>query len=163
MYGVKPSVSHMRVFGSIAIALDKTQKTKFRAKAKEYVMVGYAETSKGYRLYDKESRKIVINRDVKFIEKNMSNSPDVTILVSGSENGSNKDEDAEESPETKRECKVKEEFAMRGPGGPKFLRNGKVYNTLNMVLAENMCVPNTVGEALSGSYAQEWLNAMTAE
>jgi len=33
-------------------------------------MVGYSETSKAYRLFDPETRKILLSRDVHFIERN---------------------------------------------------------------------------------------------
>lgn len=64
----KPSVKHLRVFGSRAFALDKTRKSKFQAKGKEYIFVGYSSTAKAYRLYDREKRIIVARRDVKFVE-----------------------------------------------------------------------------------------------
>ncbi len=67
--GSKPKVSHLKVFGSKAIALNKRQKTKFAPRGKEYVMVGYSESSKAYRLYDKEKRELIVSRDVYFIEE----------------------------------------------------------------------------------------------
>lgn len=68
-YGIKPEVSHLKVFGSRAVALNKRQKTKFAPRGKEYVMVGYSESSKAYRLFDKEKRELIVSRDVYFIEQ----------------------------------------------------------------------------------------------
>ncbi|GBP05381.1 Retrovirus-related Pol polyprotein from transposon TNT 1-94 [Eumeta japonica] len=67
-YGYKPKVGHLRVFGSYAVALDKTQKQKFDAKGQKYVMVGYSQAAKAYRLYDETTRKIIERRDVRFDE-----------------------------------------------------------------------------------------------
>uniref|UniRef100_A0A0K8UZ07 Retrovirus-related Pol polyprotein from transposon TNT 1-94 n=1 Tax=Bactrocera latifrons TaxID=174628 RepID=A0A0K8UZ07_BACLA len=69
-YNKKPSVKHLRVFGARAFSLDKTHHCKFSAKGKEYVFVGYSEVAKAYRLYDRETRRLIIRRDVKFIENN---------------------------------------------------------------------------------------------
>ena len=66
--GKKPSVQHFKIFGSPAIALDKTEKRKFRPKGKEYIFVGYSSTSKAYRLFDPIKQKIICSRDVAFIE-----------------------------------------------------------------------------------------------
>jgi transposase InsO family protein len=67
--GKKPNISHLKVFGSFAVALDKgQQRSKFKPKGKEYRMVGYSTNSKGYRLYDPELRKVVEKRDVVFDE-----------------------------------------------------------------------------------------------
>lgn len=66
--GHKPSVKHMRVFGSRAFALDKCTKGKFKAKGKEYIFVGYSFEAKAYRLYDKQKRSIIERRDVRFVE-----------------------------------------------------------------------------------------------
>ncbi|XP_049318346.1 uncharacterized protein LOC105224069 isoform X1 [Bactrocera dorsalis] len=67
-YGYKPVVGHLRTFGSLAIALDKKQKDKFKPRGKEYVMVGYSDTSKAYRLYDKQTGRLIVSRDVYFVE-----------------------------------------------------------------------------------------------
>lgn len=64
----KPSVKHLRVFGSRAFAVDKKRKGKFQAKSKEYIFVGYSSAAKAYRLYDRQKREIVERRDVKFVE-----------------------------------------------------------------------------------------------
>lgn len=70
--GMRPSVEHFKVFGSTAVALDKKQTKKVRSKGKEYIMIGYSETSKGYRLYDLVSRKVIVSRDVIFLENTKS-------------------------------------------------------------------------------------------
>ena len=42
------------------------KRTKLDDKSEKYVFVGYDSRSKGYKLYNPNSRKIVISRDVEF-------------------------------------------------------------------------------------------------
>ncbi|KAH8247929.1 hypothetical protein KR032_004014, partial [Drosophila birchii] len=68
--GKRPCVKHLKVFGSLAVALDKGPRkdSKFQPKGKEYIMVGYSVAVKGYRLYDPAARQLVEKRDVLFNE-----------------------------------------------------------------------------------------------
>ena len=52
-YGSKLFVGHLKMFGPTVIALDKRQKRKFSPKGTQYEMVGYSNTSKAYRLYNR--------------------------------------------------------------------------------------------------------------
>ncbi|GJZ91815.1 retrovirus-related pol polyprotein from transposon TNT 1-94 [Tanacetum coccineum] len=63
--GVKPTVSHFKVFGSVAYAdiPDQTQR-KLDDKSKMYVFIGYDERTKAFRLYDPVEKKVTISRDV---------------------------------------------------------------------------------------------------
>ncbi|KMQ89005.1 retrotransposon expressed [Lasius niger] len=65
-----PRLDHMRIFGSTVYVLDKnTNKDKFDARSNKGIFIGYPEESKGYRVWFPDSRKIIIARDVKFLEK----------------------------------------------------------------------------------------------
>lgn len=73
MYKNKPSVSHLRKFGCIAIALKKGNfKRKFSPKGIKLRFVGYSTSQKGYRLIDTQSGRLTISRDVRFIEEQNS-------------------------------------------------------------------------------------------
>lgn len=66
----KPSVDHLRTFG----CLDHIKATgpsggKFADRSTPMMMVGYEKGSKAYKLYNLESRKIVVSRDVVFEEE----------------------------------------------------------------------------------------------
>ncbi|GJY68640.1 retrovirus-related pol polyprotein from transposon TNT 1-94, partial [Tanacetum coccineum] len=63
--GVKPTISHFKVFGSVAYAHipDQTRK-KLDDKSKMYVFIGYDERTKAFRLYDPLEKKVTISRDV---------------------------------------------------------------------------------------------------
>lgn len=66
--GKKPNVSHMRIFGSLTVGLDKGHRGKFKAKGKEYRFVGYSLESKGYKLCDQVTQQVIVKRDVLFNE-----------------------------------------------------------------------------------------------
>lgn len=67
-YGYKPAVGHFKVFGVKAIVLNKTTTKKFAPKGTECIMIGYSEESKAYRLFNPKNRKVIIGRDVIFME-----------------------------------------------------------------------------------------------
>lgn len=72
----RPELSGLRVFGCKAMALIPTQKrSKFDPKSKSSIFIGYCTTTKGYRLYDPESGKIFVSRDVKFFENQQGVEP----------------------------------------------------------------------------------------
>ena len=72
-YGRKPNVNHLRMFGCVAYAhVPDSERQKLDKKAVKLRFVGYAKTSKGYRLLDGKTEKIVTRRDVVFNETNFS-------------------------------------------------------------------------------------------
>lgn len=67
--GRKPTVSHFKVFGSVAYAhVPDQQRTKLEDKSKKYVFIGYDEKTKGYKLLEPTSKKVVVSRDVQVNE-----------------------------------------------------------------------------------------------
>lgn len=65
----KPSVEHLRIFGSVAYALVPYEKRiKLNEKSIKCVMFGVSKESKAHRLYNPETEKILISRDVHFDE-----------------------------------------------------------------------------------------------
>ena len=66
----KPEVSHFRIFGSIAYChVPDEKRRKLDQTAEKGYMVGYSENAKAYRIYIPNNRKIVVRRDVKFMEE----------------------------------------------------------------------------------------------
>ncbi|KAL2251279.1 UNVERIFIED_CONTAM: Retrovirus-related Pol polyprotein from transposon TNT 1-94 [Sesamum indicum] len=66
----KPSVSHLRVFGSIAyMHIPNVKRTKLDNKSEKYLFIGYDQSSKGYKLHKPITGNIVISRDVEFDEE----------------------------------------------------------------------------------------------
>jgi hypothetical protein len=65
----KPSVKHFRIFGCIAYAhIPDAQRKKLDNKSTKCIFLGVSEESKAYRLYNPVTKKIVISRDVIFVE-----------------------------------------------------------------------------------------------
>ncbi|KAJ3693375.1 hypothetical protein LUZ60_008855 [Juncus effusus] len=63
--GQKPTVSHFKVFGSVAYAhIPDQRRTKLDDKNKKFVFIGYDEKTKVYKLIDPIERKVMVRRDV---------------------------------------------------------------------------------------------------
>jgi hypothetical protein len=73
---IKPDVSHLCVFGSIAWAHIPNEKRKaLQPKSEKCIFVGYSEDVKGYRLLQPHCNEIIIRRDVKFDENLLACEP----------------------------------------------------------------------------------------
>ncbi|KAK4399641.1 Retrovirus-related Pol polyprotein from transposon TNT 1-94 [Sesamum angolense] len=71
--GKKPSAKHLRVFGSICYVHIPTEKRhKLEEKTEKGIFLGTTQ-SKGYRIYNLKTKKLIINRDVEFDEDAMWN------------------------------------------------------------------------------------------
>ncbi|KAK9489253.1 hypothetical protein V1508DRAFT_75291 [Lipomyces doorenjongii] len=86
----KPSVSKLRLFGCLAHCL-VPDRYKLDSKTKITVFVGYPNEQSGYRLYDPETQKLLVSRNVTFDEsrlfKDVITSPaDVPISTETSPN-----------------------------------------------------------------------------
>ncbi|CAK9804033.1 Retrovirus-related Pol polyprotein from transposon TNT 1-94 [Anthophora plagiata] len=105
--GEKPYVGFLRIFGSKVIALEKGARlNKFMPRGKEYILVGYSQESKAYRLWERGTRQIAVKRDVRFYEElnNNANTEDNTLTLSIQ----NKSETIQETERGVQEC-MKEE------------------------------------------------------
>ena len=70
----KPSVAHLKVFGSICYYwIPEAKRQKLDDKAEVGVFIGYSLRSKGFRVYNPISGNVVVSRDVKFDEFSMWN------------------------------------------------------------------------------------------
>lgn len=116
----KPNLEHLRVFGCKAMThVPKQKRTKLDSKSTECFLLGYTDNSKTYRLYNPETKKIVISRDVVFIEAekkviendslstNFSLSPVVELftedITDEIDNSEGEDEDESSTDETSSE------------------------------------------------------------
>ncbi|KAF8783371.1 Retrovirus-related Pol polyprotein like [Argiope bruennichi] len=72
--GDKPNLEYLRVFGCRAfVHIPKEKRTKWDAKAREMMFIGYCQDRKGYRLIDPVTNEIINARDVHFLENQMYN------------------------------------------------------------------------------------------
>ena len=68
--GRKPSAKHLRVFGSICyVHIPAVKRHKLEEKTEKGIFLGYSTESKGYRIYNLKTKKLVVSRDVEFDEK----------------------------------------------------------------------------------------------
>ena len=69
-HGKVPNLSHTRIFGSRChYILPRSKVKSLDTRSREAIFVGYAMQSKGYKLWDVNSCKCVISRDVIFHEQ----------------------------------------------------------------------------------------------
>ncbi|CAL9004144.1 unnamed protein product [Prunus brigantina] len=67
--GRKPGIKHLKVFGCICYThVPSSLRQKFDDKSRKGVFMGYGSCEKGYRVYDLQSKKIVLSRSVIFNE-----------------------------------------------------------------------------------------------
>ena len=68
-YGVKPSINHLKIFGSICYyhALEP-KRSKLDSRAQKGILIGYGTSTKGYRIFCLHTNKVVLSRNVKVDE-----------------------------------------------------------------------------------------------
>ncbi|XP_073268029.1 uncharacterized protein [Populus alba] len=140
-YGFKPSIDHLKVFGSICYVLKpEVRRRKLDQKVDIGIFIGYSTTSKAYKIYDLNSNKVVVARSVKVVENatwDWKNSSDVT--------GNNEQQSEWDAAENIDDQPVK---------GTRSLLD--IYSRCNVVVAE----PVDVEEATN---SQVWIAAMKEE
>ncbi|KAK9720218.1 hypothetical protein QE152_g22188 [Popillia japonica] len=69
-FGLKPDLSHVKIFGSDCFVQvpKQTGRKKWDEKARKVFLVGFEPTSKNFRLYDANNQKVFISCNVKFNE-----------------------------------------------------------------------------------------------
>jgi len=72
--GTKLNVVHLRTFICIAYAhIPSELRKNMDDRSDKCIFTGYSETYKAYRLYNPISKKLILSRDVKFLENQLSN------------------------------------------------------------------------------------------
>ena len=67
--GIRPDVSHIRIFGSVCYChVHADNRKKLDPSREKGLLVGYSEISKAYRVYILAHRRIIVSRDVQFDE-----------------------------------------------------------------------------------------------
>lgn len=78
-FGEKPSVTHLKIFGSTCyVHIPKDLRSKWEVNSIKMIFLGYNDGSKAYKVYDPVTRRCYIRRDVIFGEKSQSND---TIII----------------------------------------------------------------------------------
>lgn len=137
----KPYVGYFRTIGSKTIALNKRQKgRKFQPKGDEYVLVGYSDESKAYRLWKPGTKTVIKARDVKFFERieHVQASTSRTIFTvpdsfveklneeTEQQNEDANDEMRDDESVGDSQASERDEYELRRAAGrPKLMRTGK--------------------------------------
>ncbi|KAI0503926.1 hypothetical protein KFK09_014872 [Dendrobium nobile] len=166
--GHKPIVDHLRVFGNISFVHVPDQKRrKLDKKYKKCVFVGYSESSKAYKLYDPITKKVVVNRDVRFEESltwdwlEKDNKEDAIIMRNS---GTNLD-DIEQQKPPQIPVRLGESFS-NGMAKVKTINLQEIYDTTNYneeLSQFSLYVddkPLTFSEAIT---YKRWMDAMKEE
>lgn len=165
-YGRKPDLTHMRVFGCMAYAhVPDSIRQKLDSKAEKFRFIGYNVGVKAYRLYDEETRKLVIRRNVKFNESDFNVSKakeDVKSIVRVDLNPEISTQE-DESMEVRRSDRVRSAPIRFG-----FDEHADIVEPHQHVdhMAYNVCQitePRNMEEAMKGDQAKEWKAAANSE
>ncbi|KAJ6835827.1 MTA/SAH nucleosidase isoform X1 [Iris pallida] len=66
----KPNIQHMQVFGCIAYShVPDHIRKKLDEKVEKCIFIGYSSVTKGYKLFNPKSGKVIVSRDVTFDEQ----------------------------------------------------------------------------------------------
>lgn len=77
--GNRPDLSNLRIFGSeVMMQVPKEKRKKWDPKSKKMIFVGYCDNTKGYRLAEPKTNRIIKSRDVQFLE-NVKNKNDIYL------------------------------------------------------------------------------------
>jgi hypothetical protein len=69
LYGSLPDIHSFKVFGCLCFASTLlAHRSKLQSRARKYVFLGYKSGTKGYVLYDLDTREIFVSRNVVFHE-----------------------------------------------------------------------------------------------
>lgn len=167
-FGEKPSLENFKVFGSVCfLHVHSHMRDKLDKKANVGVLVGYSEVTKGFRVYNLETKKLMVTRDVKIDENAKWDWSKEELLVNEDEpqleeernvesnnDEDDNDEDNEEDDDLLQETIGAELEVGNGVRGERSL--SEIYERCNVALGDPTCVQ----EALM---KKEWKKAMDVE
>ena len=160
-YEFQPSLDNLRIFGSVCYMLVPSEKRgKLDKRGEVGVLMGYSEVTKGYRIFNMETQKLLISRDVVIDEiskwnwskEEIQNKGD-DALSQGEEVEGNEIHDNDDDDPFENSIEVDEENEV-GVRGLRPLT--EIYERVNVAL----CDPTSVEEAFE---KKEWRQAMNDE
>lgn len=187
----RPDLSHVRIFGSIAMThIPKEKRRKWDKKSEKLILIGFSETTKGYRVYDPKTGQVYTSRDVVIIEKckeeveipvecqeieEKETSVSVGVqceaehsteeVAQSFESENSEYETSDEEYVCPSELALSEESTRRSERArvPKRFDDYVTYMCSNVNEFSKEDVPLTVSEALSRPDSDEWRKAMLEE
>ena len=174
MWKGKPGdYSSLHVFGCpVYVMYNSQERTKLDPKSRKCIFLGYADNVKGYRLWDPAARKIIVSRDVIFVEdelqkeqKNDSTTKETATVEieekSGEDNSEAEPEHEEQEPNEVNDAEPRRTTRQ--------IRKPSWHSEYVMASHDAYCLlsedgePSTFHEALNGSDASLWMAAMQEE
>jgi hypothetical protein len=68
-FGYKPDLQHLKIFGCICFThVPQVKRDKLDKKSEPGVFIGYSSPSKAYRIFQPQNGRILVSRDVNFME-----------------------------------------------------------------------------------------------
>ena len=159
MTGKKPSVKDLRIFGCKAYAhVPKDERGKMDSKTRRCTFLGYGETTKGFRLYDDERKRVIFSRDVVFDETKTSTTDtfkddtkaeeapnELAVDIDHQQNEETDEPESAESTQPRRERKPPDRYGEW------------VY------VAQEEAEPTTIQEAFTSNEKEKWKEAVQKE
>jgi len=163
LFGEKPSVDHLKIFGCTCYAhVPRDQRQKLDPKSIKCVFLGYCSNSKGYKLYDVNKKKILLSRDVIFHEsKRVTSKESENSSCENTEHSIHLDESSETSDQEIDDEVAADNHAPRRSNRER--RAPDYYGEWTNFSESSVSSHSTVGEALNGSDAHLWKAAMQTE
>lgn len=186
-------LNHLRIFGSVVMVhIPKEKRLKWDKKAHKLIFVGYAENTKGFRVYDPVTNSVTTSRDIVVMESPKQNMVEIPLECKHPVEETEQENDYEgiESSSSEADCEdetyvPESEVSVSSndnsfdtvsdPGVepiepeqlPKRTRmrpDRYGYNNLCMVECEDSSQGEiTLGEALNGPESQFWRGSMKEE
>ena len=182
-YNRKPDVSNIRVFGcKTYVHIPDQKRGKLDRKSVPCIFVGYPDNSKGYKLYNPESKQMVRSRDVIFLEDNFNHKlqdnedkemklmanrdlmkPETESVRLDYDNTVANDEQMNNPENSAQE--VDHARPQRKRAAPDRLGaiTGEWWNLTSSVVDNNEIEPKNINEAFNGNNSKEWKDAMCSE
>lgn len=185
--GKQPDFTNLKLFGRrVMVHVPKVKRRKWDNKAVEMIFVGYADTQKGFRCFDESKRRVVVSRDVDFMQPNAAKmSAKVMVDVDDDDEGDVEPSDAVGVDNTSGDIENNEDDAFDDAiSDPDYQptdavalpRDGDLrrsersrepivrYNPLSYLACDREPNdPATVREALDGNNGENWKEAMRSE
>lgn len=173
MYGTKPDYNNIYQFGcDVYVMVPKEKRKKLDDKAVKRTYIGFDENSKGFRVTDPRTQRIVVTRDIVFLKNSPLKKDDsLTFNISEELNGISETEkfdsleasldeddeffDAEELPEPPRRS-VRSNINQR----PRYLEDYMLYSVTE---TNDLFEPRTYQEAITCKDKKEWMSAIQEE
>ncbi|XP_052757808.1 uncharacterized protein LOC113516220 [Galleria mellonella] len=183
--GKKPDVRHLKIFGCEAMVhTPKEKHKKLDPKASKMIFIGYCDTTKGYRLIDTKTKKIIISRNVIFMENSIKKNYVMTPLTTAENNDTVSDSLLENTQNDVSTVSISDDSVHSDEGSiyipekdisPIQPSNVKTRSQKLKLLQENnsyFCqgeepefadVPQTYSEAISSKDGEKWKQSIKEE